>query len=158
LADPEYGQQTHFIKITYTYGETLDAENVRVTLDGTVLFDPLKAGQTACEEPGSYDGDGTDQFRWSTQSIKIGDLLILEDDTDAASTPGEKFSEGQTIRDVWYSSNSSRPRSTAALRSAASSSVRRLAFVRQSESSSWRRRSSVSLKFSSPRLCAFSRS
>lgn len=106
LADPESGERTNFINITYTNGETLDAENVRVTLDGTVLFDPSKTGQAAYEEPANYDGAGPNQLRWSTRSIEAGDRLILEDDADDESTPATKFSEGQTIRVVWYSPDS----------------------------------------------------
>jgi FlaG/FlaF family flagellin (archaellin) len=103
VANRPGGGTTNFINITYTDGETMAAENVLVTLDGDVIFDPSKTGKAAYTEPANWDGAGTNQLRWSSTSIQAGEVLILEDDADGTNDPTDKFADGDTIRVVWQS-------------------------------------------------------
>ena len=100
LADPGSGETTNFLNITFTHGETLDADQVDVYLDGEWLFDPSETGPSAYNQPANYDGAGTNDLRWSSDEIVAGERLILEDDADkSASEP--VFQDGQIVRVVW---------------------------------------------------------
>jgi len=99
LADPGSGT-TNFLNITFTHGETLDAANVAVYLDGALLFDPSETGPAAYNEPANYDGAGTNDLRWSSDRITAGEQLILEDDADASAAE-PVFRDGQVVRVVW---------------------------------------------------------
>jgi len=99
LADPGSGT-TNFLNITFTQGDTLEAENVLVYLDGNVLFDPSKTGAAAYNQPANYDGAGPNDLRWSSDQITAGERLILEDDADADSGK-DIFQDGQVVKVVW---------------------------------------------------------
>ncbi|MFC7077480.1 type IV pilin N-terminal domain-containing protein [Haloarcula halophila] len=98
--DPSRSGTTNFLNITFTHGETLDAENVAVYLEGQILFDPSKTGSAAYYQPANYDGAASNDLRWSSDQIAAGEQLILEDDADASATE-PVFREGQVVRVVW---------------------------------------------------------
>jgi flagellin-like protein len=98
--DPSRSGTTNFLNVTFTHGETLDAENVAVSLDGEILFDPSETGKAAYNQPANFDGAGTNDLRWSSDRITAGERLVLEDDADAGA--GEPvFRNGQVVRVVW---------------------------------------------------------
>jgi flagellin-like protein len=100
LADPGPSETTNFLNITFTHGDTLNAEQVDVYLDGEWLFDPSETGPSAYNQPANYDGAGNNNLRWSSDEILAGEQLILEDDAD--KSPSEPvFQDGQVVRVVW---------------------------------------------------------
>ena len=98
LADP--GDTTNFLNITFTHGDSLNADQVDVYLDGEWLFDPSETGKNAYNQPANYDGAGTNDLRWSSDEIVAGEQLILEDDADKSATE-PVFQDGQVVRVVW---------------------------------------------------------
>lgn len=100
LADPGPSETTNFLNITFTHGDTLDAEQVDVYLDGELLFDPSESGPSAYYQPANYDGAGKNDLRWSSDEIVAGERLILEDDADKSPTE-PVFQDGQVVRVVW---------------------------------------------------------
>ena len=103
--DPSRSGTTNFLNITFTHGESLDAENVAIYLDGALLFDPSESGTAAYRQPANYDGAASNDLRWSSDTIVAGEQLVLEDDADAsASEP--VFRDGQVVRVVWTNPDS----------------------------------------------------
>ncbi|MFC6976611.1 type IV pilin [Halomicroarcula sp. GCM10025709] len=103
--DPSRSGTTNFLNVTFTNGETLDAEHVAVYLDGEILFDPSKTGSAAYYQPANYDGAASNDLRWSSDQITAGERLILEDDADASATE-PVFRDGQVVRVVWTNPDS----------------------------------------------------
>jgi flagellin-like protein len=108
VADPAPGSTTNFVNVSFEAGQPIPADRLSVTVDGTTVFDADETGPDAYAQPANYDGAGDNDLRWSSDRVKAGERLVLEDDADAEPAPENRFSPGDTVRVVWTDADGER--------------------------------------------------